>query len=85
MFLWGIMAPYLSLGGKLVGCPDIRVHEKSSFQNLQHSGGESFLSTSLWLRRDHPCPGGVCVWCQHWALHFGAQQSLRASLPKTQT
>ena len=61
MFLLGIMAPYLSLGGKLVGCPDICAHEKSSFQNLQQNGAEQFLSTSLWLRREHPCPAGLCV------------------------
>ena len=63
MFLWGIMAPYLSLGGKLVGCPDICVHENSSFQNLQHSGAEQFLSTSLWLRRAENIPVPVeCVY-----------------------
>ena len=61
MFLWGIMAPYLSLGGKLVGCPDICVHEKSSFQNLQHSGAEQLLSTSLWLRTAENIPAGMSV------------------------
>lgn len=55
------MAPYLSLGGKLVGCPDICVHEKSSFQNLQHSGAEQFLSTSLWLRTAENIPAWMSV------------------------
>lgn len=55
------MAPYLSLGGKLVGCPDICVHEKSSFQNLQHSGAEQLLSTSLWLRTAENIPAGMSV------------------------